>query len=99
MKETAFVSNQSFTGMHGFIELAVSMLDQVKEECIMPMFRGELLEHFIKDCQNCSSVGQKNHHWFADAALCHTCAANTVNPTSMCFLLIRSDNSLGHFDL
>eukprot|EP00884_Botryococcus_braunii_P001035 jgi/Botrbrau1/10932/Bobra.0025s0105.1 len=52
------------------------ILLRVKEECIMPMFRGDRLKRFIKDCSVCSIVGNKNNHWFSDCASCYMCSAN-----------------------
>lgn len=49
---------------------------QMKVECIMPVFRGEPLQRFLADCASCSTVGQKNLHWFKDSSSCYTCAHN-----------------------
>lgn len=48
----------------------------MKEECIMPVFRGQLLQRFLANCASCSTVGQKNLHWFESCGSCYTCAHN-----------------------
>ncbi len=46
---------------------------QVKEEAVMPAWRGELLAAFQAACDACCTIGTKTDHYFPAPQECDTC--------------------------
>jgi hypothetical protein len=49
---------------------------QVQSVVIMPEWRGDRLEAFLKQCRECSVVGCKTDHCFSEATSCDFCIFN-----------------------
>ena len=45
----------------------------MREEAIMPGWRGELLDRFMAACDACETIGGKTEHYFETQESCDTC--------------------------
>ena len=59
--------------MLGTSRQALALLAQVREEAIMPGWRGAPLSVFLAACNACNTIGSKTEHYFETQESCDTC--------------------------